>query len=187
MKAAMSGIDPQIQTQLTQLRDIDLPPVIQWWPMATGWWVLLGLLLICFCAAVCFRYQRARSRRHQALAEIKQMRTVQSQFTIVELATQLSVLLHRFVIAQHQEKQTKTEHNQPSLSGQAWLDYLCADDSNTKVAVQHKAKMDRKTATFLAMAPYCNAAVFTSVDKSANQITAAQLLNSTESWIRRYQ
>ncbi len=204
MKAAITDtgqgqvIDPQLQEQLMQLRDIDLPPLIDWWPLAMGWWILLAIIVASLCAASVYVYKRARSRRYQALAELAKIRESQSQLTLLELATKLSVLLHRFVIAQQQSNNSQSNNSQSnknklhSLGGEAWSDYL----AGTSVG-GHKAAMDPKVAVFLAMAPYCNGAELVTSQAESHitvpitghitvPITKAQLLNSTGQWIRRY-
>ena len=177
MGTAMSQITPQAQAQLMQLRDIDLPPLVHWWPLATGWWVLFALVLITLGGLCVVIYRRARSRRHQALLEISQLRASQQQLSTLELATELSILLHRFVIAQHQASRRAGNHPHPAMGGEAWKAYLCTGNSHS-----NKAQMDSEIAAFIALAPYCNAAT---ADQTA-QPTPALLLSSTERWIRRY-
>ncbi len=51
------------------LRDIHLPAVVSWWPLATGWWIALAVLVVASAAAgwLWLRHRRYRTRR-EALA-----------------------------------------------------------------------------------------------------------------------
>lgn len=46
---------------LAQLRDIDLPEPVGWWPPAPGWWLLAAVIII--LATVALNYLLARRRR----------------------------------------------------------------------------------------------------------------------------
>ena len=45
------AINPQTQQLLSQLRDIRGLEDVSWWPLAPGWWILLGLCLAVFWAS----------------------------------------------------------------------------------------------------------------------------------------
>ena len=57
---------------LDQLADIQLPDPVSLWPLAPGWYMLLGLVLLLALAAYGY-YRRQRSRRYRraALAELQ--------------------------------------------------------------------------------------------------------------------
>ena len=42
----MNGQAAPQQDPLSQLRDIHTPDPISWWPLAPGWWILAGLVII---------------------------------------------------------------------------------------------------------------------------------------------
>ena len=53
-------------TNLDHLHDLLLPPADPWWPLAPGWMILLGLVLVILLAAMLrwfFRWQADRYRR----------------------------------------------------------------------------------------------------------------------------
>jgi len=103
------------------LRDIKLPPEPGFWPLAPGWWVVIGvaLVLICWLLWKYLRYRR-RQKRWQAI----QQQLAQIQFDYSQhqqdqqLLAELSVFLRRFVKFQLADPKATT------LQGDAWLAYL---------------------------------------------------------------
>jgi hypothetical protein len=63
-------------TQGPELRDVHVPHV-GWWPLAPGWWVLAGLLVVLVLVAVLLLLRRARRRRHvhAVLGDLRQARS----------------------------------------------------------------------------------------------------------------
>lgn len=53
--------------QAPELRDIHVPNVSPWWPLAPGWWALLVLLLAAIGILVVIWRRRAAQRRHVRL------------------------------------------------------------------------------------------------------------------------
>lgn len=62
-------------TSLDRLHDIILPTPVSWWPLAPGWYVLLGLVLLIVIWLVYRLLKRwqANAYRRQALQELKSM------------------------------------------------------------------------------------------------------------------
>jgi hypothetical protein len=61
-----------MQDPLAQLRDIHLPDPVSWWPIAPGWWIVIGLFaggLIFLARHLTLRYRRNLYRR-QALKKL---------------------------------------------------------------------------------------------------------------------
>lgn len=60
---------------LSELRDIHLPPAIDSWPIAPGWWILLLLLLLALLFSGRYLYNRWRSNRYRrsGLQQLKQL------------------------------------------------------------------------------------------------------------------
>ena len=57
------------------LRDIHLPEPISWWPLAPGWWILVGgLLALAILGFLAWRFYARRQirRAERALASIEQ-------------------------------------------------------------------------------------------------------------------
>lgn len=57
--------DSQQAQLLEQLRDIHLPESVSWWPLAPGWWIIIGLLL---ALAVLFIVRAILQKRHRRFA-----------------------------------------------------------------------------------------------------------------------
>ena len=55
-------------TQTLELRDIHLPTEISWWPLAPGWWIVIGLILLGIVISI-FLYRRQQARKHYLAAE----------------------------------------------------------------------------------------------------------------------
>lgn len=43
---SQNQLTPEMQQQLEQLKDIQLPEPVSWWPLAYGWWGLMALALL---------------------------------------------------------------------------------------------------------------------------------------------
>ena len=56
---------------LSNLRDLAEPGPVSWWPLAPGWWVLTGVLVITLAVATFRRLKkyRANAYRRAALGE----------------------------------------------------------------------------------------------------------------------
>ena len=65
----------QQEALLAQLHDVISPAAPSFWPLATGWWCVIALLIVSL-AALFFVWQRQTSRRYRrlALAELEQIR-----------------------------------------------------------------------------------------------------------------
>ncbi|MEJ2181709.1 MAG: DUF4381 domain-containing protein [Gammaproteobacteria bacterium] len=42
------------------LRDIHMPDTVYWWPLAIGWWILLGLLVAIVAITYIYKYLKKR-------------------------------------------------------------------------------------------------------------------------------
>lgn len=102
------------------LRDIHLPDSISWWPLAPGWWIVLGMvmLLILLIDIIDKKYFKPNLKR-QAL---KALKNIEESFHVHDDATQcvseLSALLRRVVISQN------LPIKMAGLTGQSWLELL---------------------------------------------------------------
>jgi len=101
---------------LTQLAPAHAPPPASWWPLATGWWVLLILSAIIIGALIYRQRHPASCLRRIALHQLKNMETMISDD--VTLARELEHLLRRFAIARFGRDQVA------NLSGERWLTFI---------------------------------------------------------------
>ena len=103
------------------LRDLHLPAMTDWWPLAPGWWLLL--LLAVFAALWALRRAwmgwRQNAARRYAL---RQLSGIVSEFESgadpVRLGKQLSELLRRAMLAYAPRSEVA------GLTGGAWLEWL---------------------------------------------------------------
>lgn len=99
------------------LRDIHLPAVISWWPLAYGWWVLLA----CLGAALLVTWLLYR-RRYRERAAIQGLRAVARALTEgaapVNCIQRISMILRRFAMSVGESKAVA------GLTGEDWLKFL---------------------------------------------------------------
>lgn len=130
---------------LQQLRDIQLPEPISWWPPAPGWWMLLGIVVtIALLAWLGYRWYRHGAVKRAALAELAQ---IASQTSGQMQLQQLSQLLRRAALA------SQSRHEVAGLRGSAWLTFLdrfVSDNgfSNGPGAILAHGPYQAKEATF---------------------------------------
>lgn len=149
---------------LSQLRDIHLPPPVSWWPLAIGWWVLIALTALIAIGLVWWLRRRVVNRwRRQALSELKQLRTQQSEAH--EAVITLSVLLRRIAIAKFPREEVA------GLHGDAWLNFL-----DRALGPTHDFLSD--SGRLLSNAPYSRNA---QIDGTA----LTTLLDISERWIKK--
>jgi hypothetical protein len=103
------------------IRDLHLPETIAWWPVAPGWWILLGLLLcgFGFLAWRALQKYRLHAPRRRALS---QLRLLESEYVrnndAISLGLRLSELLRRAMLAYARRDEVA------GLTGLRWLEWL---------------------------------------------------------------
>ena len=100
------------------LKDIHLPPDVSVWPLATGWWLLIGLILFLMITGLWF-YRHLKSRAGLRAANKLLLAIANDSLqTDQQKLTALSALLRRVAIS------TAPRDAVASLNGAAWLAYL---------------------------------------------------------------
>lgn len=62
-------MDEQLQAQLlAQLKDVQLPPPVSWWPPAIGWWLVALITLMAISAVGYYLHKRHTQNRYRKLA-----------------------------------------------------------------------------------------------------------------------
>ncbi len=112
-------MNPAVQ-QALQLRDIHLPSTPAFWPLAPGWWVVAGLLvlLITGAALIAWRRYRVWARERGTLLTLAELEGAFRQDRAPEKLARISVLLRQIALARFPRRQVA------SLTGQAWLGFL---------------------------------------------------------------
>ena len=117
------------ENPLINLKDIHLPPAINWWPPAPGWWILAVLFVLLTVLCVWWlrrRYERSRPRV-EALRILKdlQLQYEKSPTALTTLRT-LSQLLRRTALSFSKQEEVA------SLQGEDWLKFLDKTGNTTE-------------------------------------------------------
>jgi HAMP domain-containing protein len=100
------------------LKDIHLPEPVGWWPLAPGWWGLLGLILLGLLAFGLWRNRRRKFAPRRAALE--ELRKLDGDFSlpVPEKLQAVSILLRRTALTVWPREEVA------GLSGTAWLKWL---------------------------------------------------------------
>ena len=106
------------------IRDLHLPDAIGWWPLAPGWWVVIGLVLL--GTFVLFRhwyrhYSSGAARRHALRQLDAYSKDYLEHGNGVAFGTQLSELVRRTMLAYAPRSEVA------GLTGEEWLAWLDHD------------------------------------------------------------
>lgn len=107
---------------ISELHDIDGVDPASLWPLAIGWWILIG---VCFllCAFLLYRIWVMRSWQWEALRSLKQMEKNLSESNAKETLSSLSEYLRRIVLKRYSRETCA------GLIGDEWLRWLKEKDS----------------------------------------------------------
>jgi hypothetical protein len=164
----MKSSDP---ASLQNLNDIVLPAAVGWWPLASGWYILLGLILI---TLTWFGYRSTRSwiynrYRRAALSELQLLENrINNPDERDANLRQLPVLLKRTALSVYPRSQVA------SLSGKDWYQFL---NSTLK-----KPSFSEATASTLNSVSY-SAGELSDVSSQATKA----LLVASRSWLKHHQ
>jgi Tfp pilus assembly protein PilO len=106
--------------ELTDLRDIHLPPAIEWWPPAPGYFLLVFCLMLLALAGFWFhRRHRQTEMKRRALKDLTQLEREYALHLDVHLsAAQVSILLKQVALIYYPRATVA------ALQGEAWLLFL---------------------------------------------------------------
>jgi hypothetical protein len=164
----MKSSDP---ASLQNLNDIVLPATVSWWPLAPGWYILIGILLI---ALVCFSYRSLKrwiNNRYQRAA-LRELQILEERINNPEerdaSLRQIPVLLKRTALSVYPRSRVA------SLSGNDWFQFL---DSTEK-----KPSFTATTSNTLNAVSYSTGSLNT-LDLQATDA----LINASRSWLIHHQ
>jgi hypothetical protein len=99
------------------LRDIHLPAAVSWWPLAYGWWILIGIVVALGCVG--FVLYRRRFRERAAIRGLKAVaRALAEGAAPVKCIQRISMILRRFAMSIEKSRAVA------GLTGEAWLRFL---------------------------------------------------------------
>lgn len=107
--------------ELIPLRDLHLPEMVGWWPLAPGWWFLIALASAGVLYLLYKQYLKWRSNaaRRLALSELARLRQEYEQGADAQtLSKELSELLRRSMLAYAPRGEVA------GLTGAGWLEWL---------------------------------------------------------------
>ncbi len=113
-----------MEQQSLPLKDIHLPSTISWWPLALGWWIVLGFIILVILAWWFRRYIKAwlaPSLQSIALAQLEAI-TVDYHLTTQQKVQRISQLLRQSAMSSYPRDVVA------GLAGERWLEFL--DDKN---------------------------------------------------------
>ncbi|MFK8068730.1 MAG: DUF4381 domain-containing protein [Gammaproteobacteria bacterium] len=146
-----------------ELRDIQLPDPVSWWPPAVGWWlVLLGIILFLIAAIFLFKKWKTKRRSAKVLAR-KELQKIEQEFSNNSdqklLIENLSTLLRRSSLSSFPREECA------GLTGEEWLSFLDQ--------VMQEERFSKGIGRSLITAPY---------EKKLNN-NSDQLLSLCKDWI----
>ena len=103
------------------LRDLHLPEMTGWWPLAPGWWVLIALAICGFLYLAWQAFQKFQNNaaRRKALSQLRYLKAEYSwSGDATSLGIRLSELLRRAMLAYAPRDEVA------GLTGTSWLQWL---------------------------------------------------------------
>ena len=164
----MNSPDP---ASLQNLNDIVLPATVSWWPLATGWYVLIGLLLTAL-AWLSYRLLQRRMDNRYRRAALRELQLLEDRISDPEERDanlrQIPILLRRTALSSYPRSQVA------SLSGNDWFRFLKSTVKNPL--------FDKHTASILNKISY-SCGELSAIDPN----TTAALLNASRHWLKHHQ
>ena len=165
MPAPVIQMPTQSPTQAAQfdpakLADIHLPDAVTFWPVAPGWWILLGIIIIFLLLIIYFIKRKptipaptGKELKSQAMQELDAIRkNYESQANPHESVKKLSIFLRRYALSLYQRD------NVASLTDEQWLrllDEIIDHDSTQGADSGFKESLfSNKFSALLTQAPY---------------------------------
>ena len=103
------------------LRDLHLPDMIGWWPLAPGWWVVAALVIFGFSMLLRYSYRQWRHNAPRRLA-LRRLAVISTEFdqgsSAAILGKELSELTRRTMLAYAPREAVA------GLTGDDWLAWL---------------------------------------------------------------
>ena len=164
----MKSTDP---SSLQNLNDIVLPEIAGWWPLASGWYYLIGLLLIILVWLIYTSIKRWTNDRYRrtALHQLQLLAQDLDKAGKRESALrQIPILLKRTALTAYPRRQLA------SLTGKRWHDFL-----NSKVSTP---SFTESSCNLLDNISYSVGNLDT-----VNEEATSELLKACKHWLKHHQ
>jgi hypothetical protein len=152
---------------LEQLHDIEGLDAISAWPLAMGWWILIGIGIAFAIGAFCliaYWITYKRSWKSDALKKLAHLERHLSEATARETLMILSEYLRRIVLRKYPRKECA------GLTGENWLKWLAKHDPK-QYDWEQKGQL-------LIKAPYAPAHV------PLSPVQIKELIQAVKEWVR---
>jgi len=164
----MKSTDP---ASLQNLNAIVLPAPVDWWPLAIGWYVVFGIVLIVIGwigyrsvqGWIANRYRRTALQKLQLLAN-----DIQGGVNRDSSLRQVPILLKRTALSAYPREQVA------SLAGKDWFDFLNSNVRNPPFSESNFVILDKVSYSCGELS-----------DIDTHSITA--LLNASKQWLKNHQ
>jgi hypothetical protein len=112
---------------MEELRDIEGLDAISYWPLASGWWIIIGLIVVMIAVLIYLFYKRYNYRKSWQYASYKNLQQIETQLLTEDKDTKQ--LLHKLSVEIRRIAMTTAEREScAGLAGKQWLQWLQAHD-----------------------------------------------------------
>lgn len=162
---AAPAFDPQAPYDpLATLRDIHLPAPVGFWPLAPGWWMLMGMVLLLGLVAAIIEWRRRQTLGYQAACALRAIdRDTVGHRDARAVAAAATLLMRRVLVSK------AGRPDAAALVGADWRQALGAG----------MAGVPDEVVAFIAEAPYLPPDL-----PDADRVERAVVVASVRRWIR---
>ncbi|PXF63765.1 DUF4381 domain-containing protein [Kangiella spongicola] len=177
---ATSAQETQTAQLLKQLRDIHQPEPVSWWPLAPGWWIIIGLVVLIAALFIIKAILKKRHYRYVRLAvkELKQLKQANEETRWLARSHNVMRRLSLCYVP---------EDKIGSMNQQEWQAFLQA---TSKQSLNNQT-LSEQTINAFADLPYKPANYSETLDKDAilNEVTqwAEGLPEHAKQWLNQHQ
>lgn len=136
------------QDPLANLHPLREPEMINWWPLAPGWWMLFVAVIVTLVGLGYWLIKRYRGNayRRQALRQLQQLHShYQSSRNGSEFASQVNALLKRVALTAYPQEKVAAHHSE------SWQAFL-----NQQLPAGEQFQADFTTAAYRETCPDLN-------------------------------
>ena len=105
------------QDPLAKLHPLRVPADIGWWPLAPGWWILIGCAVL-LLAVLAYRWHKHRQRNAYRRTALRQLETIMDTTEHSIWLGQINALLKSVAVHAFPRRDIA------ALSGARWLEFL---------------------------------------------------------------
>lgn len=153
---------------LAELKDIQLPDPIGFWPIAWGWWLMLIVSITLMIVAIVW-WRKNRYRFYAKKKLVQHYKDYQTSLSALNYVQQLVTLLRQTAVTAYGVESVS------QLQGKQWSVFL---NSKTKQPI-----FDEQHNLYITQAPFCDVHYF---ETHFSNISIPQLHELALQWIRQH-